>query len=343
MNLISTQSFDGVEELSNLLLGRASQASKVFVLCDSNTLRHCWPLIGQNEHSQDWEILEVDPGEGSKSIEVAAQLWKAMIELNGDRKSLLINLGGGVITDLGGFIASTFKRGIQAIHVPTSLLGMIDAAIGGKTGINLDHHKNQVGTFDMNIETLVCPEFLETLPQTELLSGFAEMIKHGYVSGQKHLTQIASVSTPTTASLAHFINDSIATKTGIVEMDIKEGGERKKLNFGHTIGHAIEAYSHEINQPLTHGHCVALGIMLESKISHSKGLCTSQQLTEASDLINRHYAAPEFELSAKILWPYALTDKKNEADRVMMVGLASPGELVIDTEIVQEDLEEALK
>src|SRR5690606_32032729 len=185
--------------------------------------------------------IEIPSGEENKVIEIAIQVWESMADLNASRKSLMVNLGGGMVTDIGGFIASTFKRGIDFVNVPTSLLSMVDASVGGKTGIDLNGIKNAVGTFSMPVATFIFPGFLETLPKTEFRSGLAEMLKHGLIYNKNHWKKLIALENFTTASIGNLIEESVGIKKEVVEKDPFESGLRKILNFGHTVGHAAES------------------------------------------------------------------------------------------------------
>lgn len=210
--------------------------SKIIILVDENTHEHCLSHFLSNTHfDSSPDIIEIPQGEVNKTIETCLEVWRSLSELSADRKSLLINLGGGVVTDLGGFVASTFKRGIKFINIPTSLLAMVDASVGGKTGVDLDLSKNQIGTITFADMVLVDSEFLDTLPQNELRSGFAEMLKHGLIRDKKYWEQMRDLSVLKLEDLDTLIYHSIAIKNEIVKEDPRELGVRKFLNFGHTL------------------------------------------------------------------------------------------------------------
>lgn len=256
--------------------------SKIFILVDENTHEHCLPLLLPNLQTEiPFEILEIEAGEEMKTVETATQLWEILAEFEADRKSLLLNLGGGMITDLGGFVASTYKRGIPFINIPTSLLGMCDASIGGKTGIDLKFLKNIVGTFAEPEAVFLFPEFLETLPEREFKSGFAEMLKHGLIADEKHWNDLTSLEKVTARNVSPYIEQSMKIKLDIVQQDFKEQNIRKTLNFGHTIGHALESLLLQTELPITHGEAVAAGMICETKLSQLEGLINA----EVADLI----------------------------------------------------------
>lgn len=256
-------------ELNNYL--DASNFSKIFILVDTNTHKFCLPnFMSQITSQVDFEIVEIDAGEAHKTIETCTGVWNALSELDADRKSLVINLGGGVITDLGGFVASTFRRGIKYINVPTTLLAMVDASVGGKTGVDLGVLKNQVGVVNFSEMVLIDTEFLNTLPQNEMRSGLAEMLKHGLIKSEDYWNELINLKTLTAADLDRLIYDSVLIKKDIVEQDPTEIGLRKTLNFGHTLGHAIESYFLDNpNKPsLLHGEAIAVGMILAIYISN---------------------------------------------------------------------------
>ena len=216
--------------------------SKIFILVDENTHNHCLPILLPNlETDAPFEVIEIEAGEENKNIGTATQLWEIFSEMEADRKSLLINLGGGVVTDLGGFVASTYKRGIRFINLPTTLLAMCDASIGGKTGIDHQYLKNVIGTFALPEAILFYPKFLDTLKFEELRSGFAEMLKHGLIADEKHWNDLISLEKIAPQFIEPFIQRSMEIKQDVVSKDFREQNIRKNLNFGHTIGHAVES------------------------------------------------------------------------------------------------------
>ena len=253
--------------------------SKIFVLCDENTHEYCLPQLLTNLETEiPFEILEIEPGEEMKTIETATQLWEILSEFETDRKAVMLNVGGGVITDLGGFVASTYKRGIKFINIPTTLLGMCDASIGGKTGIDHQFLKNIVGTFALPEQIFVFPEFLKTLPFPELRSGFAEMLKHGLIADSGHWTDLISIGNLSAETVSPFIEKSMQIKQNVVELDFKEQNIRKNLNFGHTIGHALESLFLQKGNLIPHGEAVALGVICETRLSFLENLISEEQL-----------------------------------------------------------------
>ncbi|WP_044397713.1 3-dehydroquinate synthase [Lacinutrix sp. Hel_I_90] len=274
MTSISTQDYTihfnktGYKALNEHL--KATNYSKVFILADENTNTDCVPFVLANIDTDiEYDILEIEPGEEQKNLDICLGLWEALSEYGADRKSVIINIGGGVITDLGGFVASTYKRGIPFINIPTSLLAMVDASIGGKTGVDLGHLKNQIGVINTPELIVVDTSFLATLPQLEMRSGLAEMLKHGLIFDEDYWHRLQNLSASTIADLDGLIYESIIIKKDIVAQDPTEQGIRKTLNYGHTIGHAIESYflEHSEYKRLLHGEAIAIGMIMETYLS----------------------------------------------------------------------------
>ncbi len=331
--------FQNITELGECLSEKIKGYSSIYVLVDSNTHEHCLPAIVRNAALGELEILEIEPGEESKSLEICHHLWTALLEMGADRNSLIINLGGGVVTDLGGFIASTYKRGIDFINIPCSLLAMVDASVGGKTGINIAHSKNQVGTFCDAKEVLICSELLGTLSDRHILSGFAEMLKHGLVADEKHWDDLSSLKELSVESLSKHIERSIAIKAETVAEDPKEAGLRKVLNFGHTIGHAIESSLMD-TKGILHGEAVALGILLESRFAHQSGKLSKEDLAKIEKTIERHYPLDFLSgLEKGKLWEYMKMDKKNKGDEVQMSIICEIGTANWDVTITRAEFD----
>lgn len=311
--------------------------SKIFVLVDGVTHDLCLPhFLANLQTGAEIEIIEIETGEENKTIETCTGVWEALSELGGDRKSLLINLGGGVITDLGGFVACTFKRGIDFVQVPTTLLAMVDAAIGGKNGVDLGFLKNQVGLIQQPNLILIDPDFLNTLPENQLRSGFAEMLKHGLIRNEKYWDELAVLKTVDASTVKKFIKESVAIKTAVVDEDPNEGGLRKILNFGHTLGHAIE--THFLTQPdkktLLHGEAVAIGMILEAKLSQYLTGLSEQDFSRVASVLNSAYEPVSF-TNEDIVSILSLLkhDKKNSHGNIQFVLLEKIGQAVIDIKI----------
>ncbi|WP_299390906.1 3-dehydroquinate synthase [uncultured Gelidibacter sp.] len=256
------------EKLNNYL--KDNRFSKIFIIVDTNTHTHCLPhFMSKLETNLECEIIEIEAGEINKNIDTCVGVWNALSDLGADRKALVINVGGGVVTDLGGFIACTFKRGLKYINIPTSLLAMVDASVGGKTGVDLGALKNQVGVISSGDMVLVDTGFLDTLPKNHLKSGLAEMLKHGLIYDEAYWNKFLDLDSLTLNDLDDLIHQSVQIKNTIVTEDPFENGLRKTLNFGHTLGHAIESYflSQTDKPELLHGEAIAIGMIMESYIS----------------------------------------------------------------------------
>jgi 3-dehydroquinate synthase len=276
---------------SNLLREKYSNSKKI-IFVDDNTHEHCLDyLITNFEELENAEIILLPAGEENKVMEVCFQVWEALSEYKISRKDLIINLGGGVVCDMGGFIASIFKRGIDFIQIPTTLLAMVDASVGGKTGIDLGRYKNQLGVFANPQAIYIDPCLLQTLEEKELKNGLAEMLKHGLIVDKNHWEKVKNIDVKeiTLENILH----SVEIKNNVVLADPKEIGERKKLNFGHTFGHAFEGFLLHSEEQIAHGHAVALGIICESYLSHQKGYLKEEELNEICEVI-----ADKFQLLA---------------------------------------------
>jgi 3-dehydroquinate synthase len=250
---------------------RDFKPSKCFLLVDENTHQYCLNyFISKLENKISFELLQINSGESQKNLETCTFLWKKLTDLGADRSSILINLGGGVITDMGGFTASTFKRGISFINIPTTLLSMVDASVGGKTGIDLGVLKNQIGLFSNPELVIIDAHYLETLPYRELLSGLAEIIKYGLTYDVELWNKVREINSLTVSNITPLIHRSIEIKNEVVTKDPRENGIRKILNFGHTLGHAVESYFLESSDKLTltHGEAIAVGMIMELYLSN---------------------------------------------------------------------------
>lgn len=324
----------GYETLAEML--KPSHYSKIFILVDENTSQYCLPHLLNNLATEiEIEIIELEVGEIHKNIATCTEVWGALSELGGDRKSILINLGGGVISDLGGFIACTFKRGIDFINIPTTLLSMVDASIGGKNGVDLGNLKNQIGIIREPKAVIVDTQFLSTLPQNEMRSGLAEMLKHGLIFDKKYWDKFKHLKNLNTDNLNELIHQSIQIKNTIVCEDLTENGIRKSLNFGHTLGHAIESYFLENNTKtsLLHGEAIAVGMILESYISREKDLLTNEEYQEIKYIINDIFERVEFsQIDIEKIIELLIFDKKNEFGKVQFALLDGIGKIKINQE-----------
>lgn len=328
----------GFQNLSQILANGGY--SKIFILTDSNTTEYCLPYFLQRlETTLAFEIIEIEDGEVNKTIETCFEVWSVLSEYEADRKAIFISLGGGVVTDLGGFVAATYKRGIDFISVPTTLLAMVDASVGGKTGVDLGGLKNQVGLFANPQMVLVDANFLETLPGNEMRSGLAEMYKHGLIADISYWNQLKDLSNFTTNDLELLIYHSVQLKNEIVLQDPKEKNIRKKLNFGHTLGHAIESYhlNNDELPTLLHGEAVAIGMILESNLSLQKGYISELFYNEIKTVLNAVF--PQILLSEKDIeacLQLLVHDKKNELGCVNFTLIKENGVAVINEEVTTE-------
>ena len=317
-----------------------SEASKVMVLVDDHTLDACYPLL--KPYLPDHTICVITPGEEFKTLDTCKLIWEAMTREQFDRKSVLVNLGGGVIGDMGGFVAGTYKRGIKFVQVPTTLLSQVDSSVGSKLGIDFQGFKNHIGLFLDPIGVYIHPPFLKTLSERQFLSGFAEVIKHHLIADGEAWNSLKKVS-PLETDTAAIIQHSVDVKSRIVHEDPFEHGIRKALNFGHTIGHAIESYHLENGPLLLHGEAVAAGMIAESFISHKRGLLSETELEEITTYINTYYQLP---LVAESIFEDVFSrmknDKKNLSGEIMCTLLDGAGKVKINAPIKQEETQEAL-
>jgi len=331
------------DELNSYLT--SSNFSKLFILVDRNTHEFCLPkLMSELETDLETEIIEIENGEVYKTIDTCVGVWNALSELNADRKSIMINLGGGVVTDLGAFVASTFKRGIQYINVPTSLLSMVDASVGGKTGVDLGSLKNQVGVINTGAMVLIDTSFLETLPGNELRSGYAEMLKHGLIQDEGYWNELLDTSTLSIDDLDDLIYKSVIIKNDIVAEDPNEDGKRKTLNYGHTIGHAIESLFLEDQDKTTllHGEAIAVGMVLATYISYKMLEFPVEKLETVKDTMSNLYGKVVFEKQDyEQIISLLKFDKKNSHGNVNFVLLNDIGNPIIDCKVDNELIYEA--
>ncbi len=324
-----------------------SNFSNIFILVDENTHELCLPiLLNQLETTAEIEIIEIEAGEIHKTIDTCLGVWNTLSDFDGDRKSLLINVGGGVITDLGGFVASTFKRGIAYINIPTTLLSMVDASVGGKTGVDLGTLKNQIGVISTPDLVLIDTQYLKTLPQNQMRSGLAEMLKHGLISDESYWNKFKKLSDMSFDNLDELIYESILIKKKVVDIDPFENNLRKTLNFGHTLGHAIESYclSNPNKKDLLHGEAIAIGIVLASYISSKLVGLPLETANDIKTVFNRYYGVINFSESdyAPIL-ELMKYDKKNHHGNINFVLLEAIGKPKIDCLVDESIIVDAFK
>ncbi len=320
--------------------------SKLFVLVDSNTRKSCLThFLGQIELDLNFEIIEIEAGEIHKNIDTCGKIWNQLTKLGADRKSILINLGGGVITDMGGFVASTFKRGIKFVNIPTTLLSMVDASVGGKTGVDLGALKNQIGMFSNPEMVLIDTAFLKTLSEREMRSGLAEIIKYGLTFDINIWHQLRSITNLEYESLDELVYRSIVIKNDVVLKDLKEENLRKILNFGHTMGHAIESYFLEDKEKssLTHGESIAIGMVIESYYSSQLFDYPISETQDLKDFVIRFYGkAPILTSDFEAIISLMQYDKKNVNGMVNFALLKNTDEFAINVQVDNKLLIEGL-
>lgn len=311
--------------------------SNLFILVDSNSHEFCLaPFLSQMKTDLNVEVIEMEAGEEHKHLETCNSIWNVLSELNGDRRSLMINLGGGVVTDLGGFVAATFKRGISWINFPTTLLSMVDAAVGGKNGVNLGSLKNQIGVIRPPEFVVINTSFLNTLPAPEMRSGLAEMLKHGLIQDEQYWKKLTELHELSLEDLDGLIAESVEIKETIVEQDPTEQNLRKSLNYGHTLGHAIESYFLEdpAKQKLLHGEAVAVGMVLATFLSVELKSFPKHKLQEITEVIFRLYGRIELtKADQEKIIELLKFDKKNEGGNINFVLLEDIGKPVIDCHV----------
>tara|TARA_R100000935_G_C2835401_1_gene167800 strand:+ start:1983 stop:3050 length:1068 start_codon:yes stop_codon:yes gene_type:complete len=335
---------NGYSQLSKYI--NESKPSLIFVLVDTNTHNNCLNLFLQHlETTITIEIIEMEAGEEHKNIETCSGIWETLSELGADRKSLLINLGGGVVTDLGGFVASTFKRGITYINVPTSLLAMVDASVGGKCGVDLGNLKNQIGVINQPEMVLIDSNYLSTLPANEMRSGLAEILKHGLIANEAYWEKATNLEALTLEDLDTLITESVKIKSNIVQEDPTEKNIRKTLNYGHTLGHAIESYflTNPNKTKLLHGEAIAAGMIMATYLSYLISSFPEEKLKKITKKINQIF--PKIELLEedynKVL-NLLKFDKKNSHGNINFVLLEDIGRAKLDVIVSNDKLIEAM-
>lgn len=330
----------GYEQLSNHLL--ESNYSGIFIITDSNCNENCLGYFLQNLATDiAIEIIEIEPGEENKSIETCVQVWNVLTELGADRKSLIINLGGGVITDLGGFVASTYKRGIAYINVPTTLLAMVDASVGGKNGVDLGVLKNQIGVISNPKMVLIDTNYLQTLQENQMRSGLAEMLKHGLIFDRNYWNIFQDLTNLNTDDLEALIHQSVEIKNKIVSQDFTENGIRKALNFGHTLGHAIESYflENETKKSLLHGEAIAAGMVMEAFLSKQKKIISAEEYFEIkTTILSIFNTIPLEENDFNSVIDLLVHDKKNEFGIIKFALLNGIGNTMLDQTAENEQI-----
>lgn len=322
-----------------------SQYSKIFILTDSNCNEYCVPhFLAHLPTEIPFEVIEIEAGEEFKTLETCLSIWEVLTELEADRNSVILNVGGGVLCDLGGFVASVFKRGIDHIHIPTTLLSMVDASIGGKTGIDLNGIKNQIGTFSLPKMVLVDVSYLETLEARELRSGYAEMLKHALIKDESYWNQLKNTAAIDFGDLEDLVYHSISIKNEVVTADPQERGERKILNFGHTIGHAIESYylTVEGKERVLHGEAIAIGMIIESHLALQKGMLEAEKFTEITNVILEIYPYLECSNEEVVqIKKWLKHDKKTVHQKLRFALIEGIGEARYDVEVGEDLVDQA--
>lgn len=317
--------------------------TRVFVLVDGNTSRLCLPLL-ENHLPADYCLIEIPAGEEYKTLESCTTVWTTLTEQRADRHTVLVNLGGGVVTDLGGFAAALYKRGIRFVQVPTTLLAQVDASVGGKTGVDFQGYKNQLGVFQAPAAVFIEPQFLQTLDPRQVKSGYAEVLKHWLIADADAFNQHRRLGW-LTDDWTEIIRESVALKQRIVAQDPLESGPRKLLNFGHTVGHALESYL--LTQPgreALHGEAVAAGIVCESWLSMKHGLLSEDELDKIETFVFSVFDKIAFvTLETAAIAELALQDKKNSGATINCTLLQGIGNGVFDQPVTVAEIADSLR
>ena len=314
--------------------------SKIVVLVDSNTRKYCYPKL--NLALPEHKVIEMEAGEINKTLSTCSKVWQTLTDLNADRQSLMIILGGGVPGDLGGFCAATYKRGIDFILIPTTLLSQVDASVGGKLGIDFNQFKNHIGVFQEPVATIIDANFLVTLPENELRSGFAEVIKHSLI-GDRNMWDVIRTKSLHQLDWSILTQHSVAFKAKVTKQDPKESGLRKILNFGHTIGHAVESYFLNTSKPLLHGEAIAIGMITESWIAQQKKLLTESELNEIKTYILKIFGKIVLPTDVSSIIKLTHQDKKNSGHKILISVPKQIGSSVWDVEVTEAEIIHALE
>ncbi len=331
---------DFEEELRGFLSSRSY--SHLCVIVDENTHRDCWPLL--HPFLKENTLICIPPGESFKNIDTCQLIWKEMMEHEMGRNSLVINLGGGVIGDMGGFCASTYKRGVDFIQMPTTLLSQVDASVGGKLGIDFSGIKNSIGVFKNPRAVFIDPRFLKTLPFREIRSGFAEIIKHALIQDVDEWKRLKLIKDLSQMEWSATIRYSVSIKRDIVKKDPFEKGLRKALNFGHTIGHAVESVFLEKKNHLLHGEAIAIGMICESFLSHKKLGLSDKELLDVSETILKLYRHPKLlKVDFDAMLALMKNDKKNKGKEINFSLLPHIGHVEVDHAATASEIIESLE
>ena len=318
---------------------------RIFVLTDETTQQLCWPKIKNFKALKDCTPIIIKATDTHKNLDTLAEVWQALSNGGATRHSLMINLGGGMVTDLGGFAASTFKRGIDFINIPTTLLAMVDASVGGKTGINFGGLKNEIGVFSDSRFVIINTQFLDTLDHDNICSGYAEMLKHGLISDEHTWAELVTfdLDTPDLSQLQRMVAESIKVKERIVEADPHEHGIRKALNLGHTMGHAFESFAMRRGTPILHGYAVAYGLISELYMSARKTAFPTDRMHQTVRFIRENYGTINITCDDyPTLIELMHHDKKNTSGIINFTLLGNVGDIRINQTANEEEIKEAL-
>lgn len=318
---------------------------RLFVLTDTTTKQLCWPVVQNYAVMKDAIMITIQPTDEAKTLETLATVWTSLQKGGATRHSLMINLGGGMVTDLGGFAASTFKRGMAYINIPTTLLSQVDASVGGKTGINFGGLKNEIGVFNCASSVILSSTFLRTLDTENMLSGYAEMLKHGLLSSKENWAELLTfdITTPDYATLQNLVAKSVAIKEQIVKEDPTEKGIRKALNLGHTAGHAIESLALKERRTILHGYAVAWGLLMELYLSARKCGFPAKEMHQMEAYIKEHYGKFLYDCKHyETLYNFMSHDKKNQGGNINFTLLGGIGDIRINQTASQDEIEEML-
>lgn len=318
---------------------------RIFVLTDETTQQLCWPKIKNFKALKDCTPIIIKATDTHKNLDTLAEVWQALSNGGATRHSLMINLGGGMVTDLGGFAASTFKRGIDFINIPTTLLAMVDASVGGKTGINFGGLKNEIGVFSDSRFVIINTQFLDTLDHDNICSGYAEMLKHGLISDEHTWAELVTfnLDTPDLSKLQRMVAESIKVKERIVEADPHEHGIRKALNLGHTMGHAFESFAMRRGTPILHGYAVAYGLISELYMSARKTAFPTDRMHQTVRFIRENYGTLNITCDDyPTLIELMHHDKKNTSGIINFTLLGNVGDIRINQTATEEEIKEAL-
>lgn len=323
---------------------------RIFVLTDENTRQQCWPLVKRFLCMKNAQLITISATDENKTLESVAHVWLELQRGGATRHSCMVNLGGGMVTDLGGFAASTFKRGLDFINIPTTLLSMVDASVGGKTGFNFGGLKNEIGVFNDAKVVILDTLFLKTLDAENIRSGYAEMLKHGLISDEQTWAELMNFplgeipDEQLLTQLSRMLATSVAVKERIVEEDPREHGRRKALNFGHTFGHAFESLSMARDEhPLLHGYAVAYGLVCELYLSVLKTGFPQDKMRQTVSFVREHYGIPAITCDDYATLIELMThDKKNTAGIINFTLLGGIGDIHINQTATTEEIKESL-